>query len=119
ARAHGDVPGHAPRHAAAARRVRVPRPRVGPRPGDGTRRPALSGGRDRAPTPAIAALVAAGIEHTVHAYRHDPAHPSYGTEAADALGVDPARVVKTLVATAGDQLVVGVVPVAGSLDLKA
>lgn len=70
-------------------------------------------------TPAIAALVAAGIEHRVHAYDHDPAAASYGAEAAEALAVDGARVLKTLVVSVGSELVVGVVPVVGSLDLKA
>ncbi|MCS0603967.1 Cys-tRNA(Pro) deacylase [Streptomyces sp. LP11] len=70
-------------------------------------------------TPATAALTAAGVDFTVHAYEHDPAHPSYGEEAAEAMGVSPDRVFKTLVADVDGALVVGVVPVAGSLDLKA
>jgi Cys-tRNA(Pro)/Cys-tRNA(Cys) deacylase len=57
--------------------------------------------------------------YTVHAYEHDPAHPSYGEEAAEAMGVSPDRVFKTLVADVDGSLVVAVVPVAGSLDLKA
>ena len=52
-------------------------------------------------------------------YEHDPAAPSYGLEAAAALGVTPERVFKTLVADVDGRLVVGVVPVGGSLDLKA
>jgi Cys-tRNA(Pro)/Cys-tRNA(Cys) deacylase len=60
-----------------------------------------------------------GIRHTVHRYQHDPRHPSYGQEASDALGVPPERVFKTLVADVDGQLTVAVVPVAGSLDLKA
>ncbi|GGW67780.1 Cys-tRNA(Pro)/Cys-tRNA(Cys) deacylase [Streptomyces lucensis JCM 4490] len=70
-------------------------------------------------TPATVALTAAGVEFTVHAYDHDPSHPSYGEEAAQAMGVSPDRVFKTLVADVDGALVVGVVPVAGSLDLKA
>lgn len=70
-------------------------------------------------TPATVALAAAGVEFTVHSYDHDPAHPSYGEEAAEAMGVSPDRVFKTLVADVDGALVVGVVPVAGSLDLKA
>lgn len=71
-------------------------------------------------TPALLALEAAGVAHTVRAYDHDPrtALP-YGLEAATALGVDPARVLKTLVADVDGHLVVAVVPVAGELDLKA
>ncbi|MGP4012201.1 Cys-tRNA(Pro) deacylase [Streptomyces sp. 4N124] len=70
-------------------------------------------------TPATVALTAAGADFTVHAYEHDPAHPSYGEEAAEAMGVSPERVFKTLVADVDGALVVGVVPVSGSLDLKA
>jgi Cys-tRNA(Pro)/Cys-tRNA(Cys) deacylase len=70
-------------------------------------------------TPATVALTAAGVDHTVHAYDHDPGHPSYGQEAAEAMGVSPDRVFKTLVADVDGTLTVAVVPVAGSLDLKA
>ncbi|WP_046500266.1 Cys-tRNA(Pro) deacylase [Streptomyces odonnellii] len=70
-------------------------------------------------TPATVALTAAGTEYTLHAYEHDPASPSYGEEAAEALGVSPDRVFKTLVADVDGELTVAVVPVAGSLDLKA
>ncbi|MFI6346900.1 Cys-tRNA(Pro) deacylase [Streptomyces sp. NPDC050560] len=70
-------------------------------------------------TPATVALAAAGVAHTVHAYAHDPAHPSYGEEAAQALGVAAERVFKTLVAEVDGALTVAVVPVAGTLDLKA
>ncbi|MFF9686314.1 Cys-tRNA(Pro) deacylase [Streptomyces sp. NPDC014623] len=70
-------------------------------------------------TPATVALTTAGTEFTVHSYDHDPASPSYGEEAAEALGVSADRVFKTLVADVDGELVVAVVPVAGSLDLKA
>ena len=72
-----------------------------------------------APTPAIAALVRAGIDHRVHSYVHDPAIESYGQEAADAMGVEASRVFKTLIATTGSSLVVAVVPVPAMLDVKA
>ncbi|POX52214.1 Cys-tRNA(Pro) deacylase [Streptomyces sp. Ru71] len=70
-------------------------------------------------TPATVALAAAGVDFTVHAYEHDPNHPSYGEEAAEAMGVSPERVFKTLVADVDGVLTVAVVPVAGQLDLKA
>lgn len=70
-------------------------------------------------TPATVALTAAGIEHTVHAYPHDPRSTSYGLEAAEALGLDPARVHKTLMASVDGRLTVAIVPVSGQLDLKA
>lgn len=77
-------------------------------------------------TPATVALTAAGIPFQLHAYDHDPRVTSYGEEAAEALGVEPERVLKTLLATlepsggAGrPELVVGIVPVSARLDLKA
>jgi Cys-tRNA(Pro)/Cys-tRNA(Cys) deacylase len=70
-------------------------------------------------TPATVALANAGTAFTVHAYEHDPSSASYGDEAAQALGVTPDRVFKTLVADVDGELTVAVVPVAGSLDLKA
>ncbi|MFJ8977539.1 Cys-tRNA(Pro) deacylase [Streptomyces sp. NPDC102282] len=70
-------------------------------------------------TPATVALTAAGTAFSVHSYDHDPSSPSYGEEAAEALGVSADRVFKTLVADVDGELVVAVVPVAGSLDLKA
>ncbi|MFF4499236.1 Cys-tRNA(Pro) deacylase [Streptomyces sp. NPDC001401] len=70
-------------------------------------------------TPATVALTSAGVPYTIHAYDHDPSHPSYGEEAAEAMGVSPDRVFKTLVADVDGSLTVAVVPVAGQLDLKA
>jgi len=70
-------------------------------------------------TPATVALSRAGVDFTLHAYDHDPRASSYGLEAAEALGLDPERVYKTLVADVDGRLVVAVVPVSGWLDLKA
>ena len=70
-------------------------------------------------TPATALLARLGIAHSVHTYEHDPRRGSYGLEASDALGIAPERVFKTLVAEVDGVLAVGVVPVAGQLDLKA
>lgn len=70
-------------------------------------------------TPALVQLAREQITHQVHPYDHDPSVASYGLEAATALGVDPARVFKTLVADVDSDLVVAVVPVSGQLDLKA
>ena len=69
-------------------------------------------------TPATALLVGRGITHRVHTYEHG-AGAAYGPEAAHELGLDPARVFKTLVADVDGALTVGIVPVGGSLDLKA
>lgn len=71
-------------------------------------------------TPAITALTQAGIPHSVLAYEHDPAAVSYGDEAALRLGLDPAQVYKTLVAASErGELLVAIVPVSTTLDLKA
>lgn len=70
-------------------------------------------------TPATVALTTAGTAFTLHSYVHDPAHPSYGEEAAEALDIPAERIFKTLVAEVDGALTVAVVPVSGSLDLKA
>lgn len=70
-------------------------------------------------TPATVALTAAGIAFTARQYTHDPATTNFGLEAAEALGVAPERVFKTLLADVDGQLVVGIVPVSTTLDLKA
>jgi Cys-tRNA(Pro)/Cys-tRNA(Cys) deacylase len=70
-------------------------------------------------TPAVVAAERAGVAFTVHEYAHDPRAPSYGLEAVEKLGLDPARVFKTLVADVDGTLTVAVVPVEGQLDLRA
>ena len=70
-------------------------------------------------TPATVALTRAGVAFTLHPYHHDDAATHFGEEAALALGVEPTRIFKTLLADVGDELVVAVVPVARQLDLKA
>ncbi|MBP9961490.1 Cys-tRNA(Pro) deacylase [Pseudomonas sp. FFUP_PS_473] len=71
-------------------------------------------------TPALDLLKKVRAEHRVHSYEHDPKAASYGLEAAEKLGLEPARVFKTLLACSEKgELLVAVVPVAGSLDLKA
>jgi Cys-tRNA(Pro)/Cys-tRNA(Cys) deacylase len=70
-------------------------------------------------TPATVALTKANVPFTAHSYEHDPAGGSFGTEAAEAMGVAPERVFKTLLADVDGKLTVAVVPVSGSLDLKA
>jgi Cys-tRNA(Pro)/Cys-tRNA(Cys) deacylase len=70
-------------------------------------------------TPAVKLLEQRKVAHRVVSYHHDPSAASYGTEAAELLGVDPAHVFKTLLAQVDTTLVVAVVPVTGQLDLKA
>lgn len=83
------------------------------------RRSDASAGAASAGTPATVALTAAGIPFTPRAYEHDPRAAAYGLEAAEKLGVEPARVFKTLLASVDGALAVGIVPVAEQLDLKA
>ena len=71
-------------------------------------------------TPAINALQKARVAFQLHEYEHDPGNTAFGDEVVQKLGQEPARVFKTLIATVeGRGLVVGIVPVSASLDLKA
>ena len=70
-------------------------------------------------TPATVALTKAGIPFIVRGYDHDPSVTDFGQEAAAALGLPQQQVFKTLLADLDGELVVGVVPVSGQLDLKA
>lgn len=77
----------------------------------------------RAATPAISALIAAGVPHEVLTYHHDPRTPSYGDEAVAALAgrldVVPEQIVKTLIVAGPPGLAVAVLPVPYKLSLKA
>ena len=77
----------------------------------------------RAATPAIAALLAAGVPHTVVQYRHDPRSDSFGEEAVNELaqtgGLAPEQIFKTLVIALPRGLGVAVLPVPSKLSLKA
>ena len=70
-------------------------------------------------TPATVALTDAGVTFRTHSYRHDPAAASFGLEAAEALGIAPERVFKTLLVDTGNGLAIAVLPVDRQLDLKA
>jgi len=71
-------------------------------------------------TPAINLLRREDIAHTVRSYTHEEHADSFGNEAVKKLGLDPAHVFKTLLASsATHELLVAIVPVAGQLDLKA
>ncbi len=76
-----------------------------------------------AATPAIAALLAAGVPHEVLRYHHDPRAQSFGDEAAGELaataGVVAEQVFKTLVIAVPNGLAVAVLPVPSTLSLKA
>ncbi len=71
-------------------------------------------------TPATDALTAVGIPFKAIEYTHHDESTDFGAEAARETGIDPTHIFKTLVVSTGPrQLAVGVVPVAGRLDLKA
>lgn len=78
-----------------------------------------SGPKPAPATPATTALSKAGVPYALHSYSHDPNAKEYGIEAAQELGVDPRRVFKTLLARVDGEPFVAVVPVSGTLDLKA
>ena len=72
-----------------------------------------------AKTPATAAAERAGLTFRTHSYEHDPTSKSFGLEAAEMLGLDAARVFKTLVVANGGRLGIAILPVTSQLDLKA
>ena len=69
-------------------------------------------------TPAVATAERAGIRFALHEYAHEDG-AAFGEEAAAKLGVDPARVFKTLVVDRDGELTVAIVPVSAQLDLRA
>ncbi len=71
-------------------------------------------------TPATKAARQAGVEFALHEYRLPAGDEGYGMGAARALGVEPARVFKTLIVVVdGKNLGVAIVPVAKQVSLKA
>jgi Cys-tRNA(Pro)/Cys-tRNA(Cys) deacylase len=69
-------------------------------------------------TPATVALAKAGVAFTLHEYDYDPNAARIGMQAAQALGVDPARLLKTLMAKAGNATVCVLVPSDAEVSLK-
>ena len=69
-------------------------------------------------TPATVALAKAGISFTLHEYDYDPDAGRIGMQAAEALGVPPARLLKTLMAKAGGAIVCVLVPSDQEVSLK-
>ena len=69
-------------------------------------------------TPATLALQKAGIAFTLHEYDYDPNAPRIGMQAAQALGIEPARLLKTLMARAGDTVVCVLAPSDREVNLK-
>jgi Cys-tRNA(Pro)/Cys-tRNA(Cys) deacylase len=75
-------------------------------------------------TRAIDAARRAGVTHTVHEYAHDARSSlreggrGYALEAVEALGIDAARVFKTIVVSVDGRLALAVVPADSEVDLK-
>ncbi len=69
-------------------------------------------------TPATIALARSGITFRLHEYDYDPNAERIGLQAADALGVPPARLLKTLMARAGKDVVCVLVPSDREVNLK-
>ena len=69
-------------------------------------------------TPATVALTKAGVAFTLHEYDYDPNAARIGLQAAQALGVEPARLLKTLMARAGNAVVCVLLPSDAELSLK-
>jgi Cys-tRNA(Pro)/Cys-tRNA(Cys) deacylase len=69
-------------------------------------------------TPATVALTKAGVAFTLHEYDYDPNAARIGMQAAEELGVDPARLLKTLMAKAGGAVVCVLAPSDAEVSLK-
>jgi Cys-tRNA(Pro)/Cys-tRNA(Cys) deacylase len=69
-------------------------------------------------TPATVALQKAGVAFTLHEYDYDPNAARIGMQAAEALGVAPARLLKTLMAKAGNDVVCVLAPSDREVSLK-
>ena len=69
-------------------------------------------------TRATQTLERLGVKFTLHAYDYDPDAESIGLQAAEALGVEPARVLKTLMAEADGKPVCAVVPSDCEVSMK-
>jgi Cys-tRNA(Pro)/Cys-tRNA(Cys) deacylase len=69
-------------------------------------------------TPATLALQKAGVAFQLHEYDYDPNAERIGMQAAEALGIEPARLLKTLMAKAGDEIVCVLAPSDREVNLK-
>ncbi len=69
-------------------------------------------------TPATLALEKAGVAFKLYEYDYDPNAESIGMQAAQALGIEPARLLKTLMVRAGDAVVCVLAPSDREVNLK-
>jgi Cys-tRNA(Pro)/Cys-tRNA(Cys) deacylase len=69
-------------------------------------------------TPGLKVLQAAGIEVSLHPYPYDPKAEATGLQAAEALGIDPAVMLKTLMVEVDGKPVCCVIPSDRQLAMK-
>jgi Cys-tRNA(Pro)/Cys-tRNA(Cys) deacylase len=69
-------------------------------------------------TPATMTVQKADVAFTLHEYDYDPNAERIGLQAAEALGVAPARMLKTLMARAGKEIVCVLAPSDREVSLK-
>ncbi|MFN3578052.1 MAG: aminoacyl-tRNA deacylase [Tabrizicola sp.] len=69
-------------------------------------------------TPALRALAALGIEVALHPYPYDPRADAVGLQAAEALGIDPAVLLKTLMVEVDGKPACCVIPSDRQLSMK-
>jgi Cys-tRNA(Pro)/Cys-tRNA(Cys) deacylase len=69
-------------------------------------------------TPATKALQKLGVKFTLHSYAYDSTAESIGMQAAEALGVEPGRMLKTLMAEVDGRPVCVIVPSNGEVSMK-
>lgn len=69
-------------------------------------------------TPALRALAALGIDVTLHPYAYDPKAEATGLQAAQALGIDPAVMLKTLMVEVDGKPACCVIPSDRQLSMK-
>jgi Cys-tRNA(Pro)/Cys-tRNA(Cys) deacylase len=76
-----------------------------------------------AATPALAALIAAGVPHEVVKFGHDPREHSFGIEAVHALtkagSIAVEQILKTLIIAVPNGFAVAILPASSKLSLKA
>ena len=69
-------------------------------------------------TPALRALATLGIEVTLHPYAYDPKAEATGLQAAQALGIDPSVMLKTLMVEVDGRPACCVIPSDRQLSMK-
>jgi Cys-tRNA(Pro)/Cys-tRNA(Cys) deacylase len=69
-------------------------------------------------TPATKALQKLGVKFALHSYVYDSNAESIGLQAAEALGIEPRRMLKTLMAEVDDRPVCVVVPSDSEVSMK-